>query len=190
MLSGVSYWQTWKIVTNWVVRSTFEVSITPKVTGSLPCKLPLEWELPSTLKFRTESQLQVRWEVQTSVGSVSRLPKQEQERCPQRRGTWNCIVSKEGTSGSYKQAMKTLFGLEMQSVLGWHGVLFENFIHAHKFMSNKKRAGLWTQRIPQWHSQQGAQVPLSQHFLYDLGMSLCTVRKYIHLERTDAHIME
>lgn len=32
----------------------------------------------------------------------------------------------------------------MQSVLGWHGVLLENFMHAHRFMSNKKklRAGL------------------------------------------------
>lgn len=58
----------------------------------------------------------------------------------------------------------------MQSVLSWHGVLLENFMHAHRFMSNKKklRAGLWTHRIPRWHSQQGAQVPLSQHFLYDL----------------------
>lgn len=62
----------------------------------------------------------------------------EYERCPQSRGTWNCRASKEGTSGSHKQAIKTLFGLEMQSVLGWHGVLFENFMHAHRFMSNKK----------------------------------------------------
>lgn len=57
-------------------------------------------------------------------------------RCPQSRGTWNYTASKEGTSGSHKQAMKTLFG--DQSVLGWHGVLFENFMHAHRFMSNKK----------------------------------------------------
>lgn len=65
---------------NRAVRSTSEVSTATKVTGTLSCKLPPECQLPSTLKFGTESQWQLRWEVQTSAGSVSSLPKQEYER--------------------------------------------------------------------------------------------------------------
>lgn len=55
-------------------------------------------------------------------------------------GMWNCTASREGTSGPHElsQSRKTWVGLEMPSVLGWHGVLLENFMHAHRFMSNKK----------------------------------------------------
>lgn len=40
--------------------------------------------------------------MQTFAGSVSSLPKQEYERRPQSRGTWNCIALKEGISGSHE----------------------------------------------------------------------------------------
>lgn len=150
MLSGVFLLANClKIVTNWAVRSTFEESTAPAVTGSLSCKLPLECQLPSTLKFGAESQWQVRWEVQTSAGSLSSLSKQEYERHPRSRGTWNWIASKEGTSGSHKSQTdyeNLVWNRDAVSVqLAW-SLVWELHACPQIYVKQEKlRAGLWTQ---------------------------------------------
>lgn len=134
------------------------------MTGSLSRKLPQECQLPSTLKFGTESQWQLRW---------GQFPvcQQEYEGRPQSRGTWNCIASKEGTLGShepqsvYKDLVWTRDAVSAR--LAW-SLVGEPHACPQVYVKQEKGWVVNTQRIPRWHSQQGAQVPLSQHFLYDL----------------------